>query len=534
MMIATHDPQTTTTKENPTARARAELVKRTHARNRLIEFCQYVDPTQADEYGAKHLRLIADHLERAENGTLWDGMNGEGLRMLIISTPPRHWKSSLISRKFAAWFVGKRKRDGGAHQVIITSYAASLAESHNRAVIETVMSKQYQQLFADVRLSTKSQSVTEWAIDGESFPTCVAAGVGGGLTGHGADCLIIDDPIKDAFEANSPNIRQRLWEFWETVAKTRINPNGFVVIVMTRWNVDDLVGRLFEQIKSKKSDDRIVNLRLPALAETDHERVVAHNQGIPLDPCDPMGRTAGAALWPERIGWASLLAVKKSSPRVFDALYQGKPTPVGGFLAHRGQFKALSVLPVVGKITWCWGTDWALTGKESAPKGGDPDYTVAALVGLWRDERNKELLGIIIADVVRGQHELHAAKRMVKKAVLTRPALVTAITNGRKTAVDYIALNDMMRDPDLLGVRVKTMDMAGDKVQRSQIWLERAQAGLVFVLEGGWNEAFFGELESFPHGAHDDQIDAVSAAVNGLGMGARSKKAHSARIAEFG
>lgn len=515
---------------NETTRARAELLRRAMARTHLIPFCQFVDPREAEAYGARHLRLIATYLERAETGELWDGMPGEGLRILIIVTPPRHWKSSLISRKAAAWFVGRRVRLGLPHQVIVTSYAASLAESHNSAILEIIDSPLYRQIFPEVKLSQKKRNTTEWALHGEPVPTGVAGGRRGGLTGHGADFFIVDDPIKDAVEANSPHVRDETWNFWESVVRTRVNPGGFVVIVMTRWNPDDLIGRMFE--RAGDSRDRIVLLRLPALAESAAERLAALKMGIPTGR-DPLERPVGEALWPERITQGYLEATRAATPRVFDALYQGRPVPVEGFLAHRGQFRILAALPTTGRIVWSWGTDWALTGREAAPKGGDPDFTVAARVGLWSDEQGV-VIGLVIARIVRGQHELHAGKGMVKGAVLSAPAPIAAVTNGRRAATDYIALNDLMRDPELLHVRVRMLSVSGDKVARAMPWLERAQAGLVYVLEGEWNEAFFGELEAFPHGAHDDQVDAVSAGVAALGLAGKRRQAQSARIPGFG
>lgn len=512
--------------------ARRERARRILARRRIIPFAQYTDPEMAATYSARHLGLIGRFLERAEDGSLWADVPGDGVRIAIITTPPRHWKSSLVSRKFPAWFVGKRKTEKKPYQVITASYGASLAEANNRAVLEMIDENPlYANVFPGLQLSRKSRSNAEWALEGEAFPAAVAAGTGGGLTGQGADCFIIDDPIKDRADANSAAARNRLWDWWEFVARTRANPGGFFIIVMTRWHTDDLVGRLLA-----RAEERIVMLRLPALAETERERLAAVDMGLPYDEADPLGREVGEALWENRIPAVELRVTKKNTPMSFEALYQGRPTPSGGYLVHRDQVKILPAAPTTN-IEWAWGTDWAITSKEAAPKGNsDPDYTVAALVGLWTPGEPGDVR-IVIGYISRGQHNIHDARILVKNAALTMgPGIpIYAITGGNKIHIDTIALGGLRRDPDLLLWRkIKGLDIPGDKVTRAQPWLDRVHGGSVYVVAGSWNEAFFNELDGFPHGAFDDQIDGVSVGVHGHGLGKKPKKpAHSAPVAFY-
>jgi len=517
--------------------AQAELARRELARRHIVDFCAYVDPDQADNYRAAHLQLIAEYLEQAEADTLWDGIPGHGKKILIITTPPRHWKSSTVSRKFPAWFVGKRHKAERPHQIILTSYGASLAEANNRSVLELCRDNLlYANIYPDVDVSRKSQSVQEWGLEGEPFATSVASGVGGGLTGQGADCLIIDDPVKDRAEANSPAARQRLWAWWEDVARTRVNPGGFVVIVMTRWHPDDLVGRLLAQAQAEPGNERIITLRLPALAETQAERESVASMGLPVDKADPLGRDAGAALWPGAYPRRELEATQRTSPRTFDALYQGRPTPEGGYMVGREHFKMLPSRPQE-HVKWVWGTDWALKEKEAAPKSGhDPDYTVAFMVGLWTPEGNREDARLVLAAMYRGQHNIHDARALVKAAAKkSDPHIpIVAADNKGQVALDYVALDGLRRDPEMLHHRIKSISMRGDKVTRAQPWLDRVHGGSVYVVEGAWNEAFFQEVENFPHGTHDDQVDAVSVAVHALGLAAKSKRVSSKRMSFYG
>lgn len=538
MMAQTSDLHSRVAQFSQADKARAELALRELARRRLIDFCAYVDKKQGGDYHAKHLRLIAEYLEAAERDELWRDVPGYGKKILIITTPPRHWKSSLVSRKFPAWFIGKRHRDGLPHQVILTSYGASLAESNNRAVLRMCRDdKLFQNVFTGLEVSRNSQNVQEWSLAGEPFQTAVAAGVGGGLTGQGADCLIIDDPVKDRAEANSPAARKKLWEWWQDVARTRINPGGFCVIVMTRWHQDDLVGRLLQQAQDEPGNERIVMLRLPGLAETDRERLNVSQMGMPVDERDPLGRRPGQALWPEMYSEAELEATRQTSPRTFDALYQGRPTPEGGYLVGREHFKMLPSKPAEKDVRWVWGTDWALSDKELTPKNAsDPDYTAGFLVGLWQPDGNEEDTRLVLADMVRGQHNIHDARRMVKQAALsTGPKVpIVGADNGRQIAVDHLALDGLRRDEELLNYRVKGIRMRGDKVTRAQPWLDRVHGGSVYVVEGVWNEEFFNEVENFPHGPHDDQIDAISAGIHWLGLGAKEKAVRSKRMNFYG
>ena len=517
-------------------RAQAELARRQLARRHLIDFAQYTDPDVAGEYEARHLELIATFLEQAEDGTLWNGMPGSGVRILCITTPPRHWKSSLVSRKFLGWFVGKRKAARQPHQFILASYGASLAESHSRAVIETVMENPlYANVFPEVTVSMKSHAAAEWALEGEPFPTGVAAGVGGGLTGHGADCFVIDDPIKDRAEANSAATRKRQWDWWTDVARTRVNPGGFVVIVLTRWHEEDLVGLLLKQVAKGEADERIVVLRLPALAETPRERTKAAQMGLPRDKADPLGRRPGEALWEERIPAAELRATRKASPLTFDALYQGRPRPDEGFLVGRDNFKILPAEPTKD-IRWFWASDFAITEKETAPKGAkDPDYTVVGKVGLWTPD-GPDSARLVISDVRRGQVNPHQARTMAKEAILSTNRRIPF--RSGQAHIDKVALFGLRADPELLGASIKNLaqkdGLVGDKSTRAQPWFEMTHAGLVYLVQGEWNEAFLSEAEQFPHGSHDDQIDMVSVGSIAHGMARRSREVSSAKVKGFG
>lgn len=527
-------------------RADREKSRRALARRHLIDFCAYVDegaayPNATDTfidnyYRARHLRLIAKYIESAVDGTLWHDMDGAGKNVLLITTPPGHWKSSLISRKFPAWFVGRQLRQKLSHQVILTSYNSSLATANNAKVLELIQdNKFYKNVFPDVRLSAKSQSSEEWTIAGSAFTSCKAAGVGAGLTGYHAAVAIVDDPIKDRAEANSVARRETLWDWWKDVLRTRLVKgwHSFILGVWTRWTEDDPAGRLMEMRKNGELTDNVVMLRLPALAETQAERKSAGGMGLPVDPADPLGREPGQALWPEMEPKDELEATRKSFPITFDGLYQGRPRPAGGYVANRDQLKQLPALPR-SNIKWIWATDWALTKKEVAPtKKKSPDFTVVGLIGLWTP---KDVgIRLVIGFIKRGQLEAHDAINMVFGVTSTQKQAYP-IRAGQAN-FEKIIRAIMRRDRRFLRHSIKNYtrkQIPGDKMTRAMPWLELAQAGNVYVVQGPWNVDFYNELESFPHGTNDDQIDMVSIGAHAHGLAQRDKRARSAKVKGFG
>lgn len=518
--------------------ARRELARREAGRRWVVEFAGYVDPKQKELYQAEHLQLIGRYLEEAESGELWKDVPGEGVKILVIEAPPRHWKSSIVN-KFGAWFIGKRVNAGRPHQVIMTSYGADLAETNSRTVLETVLHPRFKNIFPGLNISQTKRSAQKWALAGETHETCVAAGVGGALTGHGADCAIVDDPIKGPEEAYSEARREALWQWWTAVLRTRLNPGGFVLFLLTRWHEDDVVGRILKAAMGQPDGDRIRVLRLPALAETDEERGEVLELGLPVDEEDPLGRAPGEALWPERYSAEQLAATRDMDEIAFEAMYQGRPGKRGGYLLGRGDFRMLEVPPEKGQIRWVISTDWAMTEKETAPKKStEPDWSVASLMGLWfPEEMNRREAYFVLAGIGRTQERGPEALRMVQDFALAveekigqRPPIVGAQDNVDKLILDFMRVNPALMNWPIVDISRRMLK--GDKVVKSHPWRSRAQNGRFYVVDDGWwgkpwNRNFFLEVEGFPRAAKDDQIDAVSVGAHYLAYGFSTKKAKS-------
>ena len=258
-----------------------------------------------------HLRLLARKLVDVSAGRC---------PRLLVAMPPRHGKSELVSHYYPIWhmdvFPGNR--------VILVSYEFEFASKWSGKCRDTILANQD---LLTTRFMTKNPAAHYWeTVEGGAM---MAAGVGGPITGKGADILIIDDPIKNAEEASSWTMRQKIWEWWTSTARTRLEPGGAVVVMMTRWHEDDLIGRL--EASSVSADKAL-------LLDTPHERwekfdfpMIADEEyfaqnNIPLDGKDLLGRKLGDALWPERYDEKDAALIRSAvGERVWVSLYQERP-----------------------------------------------------------------------------------------------------------------------------------------------------------------------------------------------------------------
>ncbi|MDH6126063.1 terminase family protein [Kitasatospora sp. GP82] len=250
--------------------------------------------TAGREMQAEHLALIDDAFARIAAG--------ESIR-LLLTMPPRHGKSRRAARWAPLWYLMQRPD----HRVMIASYSADLADDHGRWIRDAITTWGEQ---IGVTLHPGSKAANRFDIAGHAGGLVCAGG--GGLTGKGAHLAIVDDPIKDDAEAQSPTMRKRLWEWWQSVLLTRIEPGGSVIVIQTRWSEDDLAGRI---LASETADDWII-IDLPATADS---------------PNDALGRKLGEPLWPARYGKKALAGIRRAvGERVWWSLYQQKPRPQEG------------------------------------------------------------------------------------------------------------------------------------------------------------------------------------------------------------
>ena len=252
------------------------------------------------------MKLLGEHLVRVANGEI--------LR-LIIQMPPRHSRSLTVTVRFPGWWLGKNPDK----RVVLAAHTASLAQTFSRQV-----RNEFESFAPEVwglRIADDSASVERWSVKGRQGGM-VAVGVGGPLTGQGADLLLVDDAVKNFEEAQSRTAKEFVWDWYRSVARTRLHPGGAIIVIMTRWSEDDLAGRLISEAKA--GGEQWTVLSLPAIAE----------EG------DPLGRDVGEALWPQRFSHEELMAIKTAlGSYVWNSLYQPRPTRQEGAVFQRSWFR---------------------------------------------------------------------------------------------------------------------------------------------------------------------------------------------------
>lgn len=424
-------------------------------------------------------------------------IEGDECDCLIIEEPVRHGKSELCSRWTPAWFIVKYQRP-----VLLASYEADFAAGHGRVArgIVTDVGETY-----GVRLDETSRSASRWQLNG-SRGGMTTSGVGGPLTGRGGALMIVDDPIKNSEEANSEVMREHLWEWWQAVFLTRREPGGKVLVIMSRWHADDLVGRL------TKADTgmRIERIRLPAIAEDG----------------DPLGRMPGQALCPERYDEKALELTRVDvGPYSWAALYQQSPVAAGGGMFRREMFRYFTSRTIDGETYFQIGEHlvadadcWRFATMDPAyTKGQRSDYTVLAT---WVVAPTDPAT-LLLRDVrrVRVEHADHAP--MIRDAWITQSPSWIGV---EKQAATLSLFAEVQRE----GVVVRWLTPDKNKVARAETAVALVDAGRIyFPKDAPWLADFETELTTFPVGAHDDQVDVLSYAANELAR--RTVRAHRRR-----
>lgn len=462
--------------------AKKEMVKRELAKRSLLDFTTYTFP----EYRVNwHHRLLCEYLDKFASGEI---------KRLIVSMPPRHGKSELVSRRLPAYILGKFPD----MQVMATSYGASLSQRMNRDVQRIIDSDLYRNVFPESKLfgkNVKTVAHGTWMRNSELFEIVGyrgayrASGVGGGITGMGFDRGIIDDPIKDARQANSPTVRDSIAEWFHSTFYTRQQKDAGICITMTRWHLDDTVGRLVDAM-SQEDGEQWEILELPAvMLDTDNKH--------PQDP-----REYDEALWEDRYNREFLRKVEIQNKFVFSALYQQKPIPIGEGLFDVSKIEIVDVEPNYLKKMRFY--DMAVTVKKTS------DYTAGALVGIGSDE-------IIY---ILHMYRVRKSPVMVKDDIIQNSKLDGHNTTIRLEAENAgrVQLDYLLREPELRHFTIDAVSPVGDKFTRATPFASRVNAGMVRMLRGPWNRSLLDELAMFPMAAHDDQVDALSGAYDGVNI----------------
>ena len=440
------------------------------ASKNFLAFLCYMD---ANYEPSKVHKLLAQKLEDVESGKC---------KRLIITMPPRHGKSRMAAIEFPAWYLGKDP----TRQVIMSSYGDSLSLKHSRESRDRCRSPQYERTFPKSKPNTRMQAKNTWGfLQGGGFS---ATTVGGGMTGLGADLLIIDDPHKNRQEAESKLVRDRIWDWFTSTAFTRLSRDGAVIVIMTRWHVDDLVGRLTSdeyqsKLKEAGQDSESWELiELPALAEKDN---------------DELGRKRGDALWEERWDVDAIKAIEANIGAYdYTSLYRCTPRVKGGNIANVDGLNIIDINEIPKEVELVRAWDLAITTKEKS------DFTAGCLAGYDRKTGN-----FYIAHICKKKMNWFGVKNtIIQYAEQEGNRIGVEAVSGFKTAYEEIK-------QALLGkTQVKYSVPKENKMIRANGWISRIDTSKVYLAKGLWNADFIDELSLFPDGRHDDQVDAVSLA----------------------
>lgn len=428
---------------------------------------------------APHLDHLCRTLEAVERGEI---------SRLIVTMPPRHGKSEVISKHFPAWVLGKHPD----WEIILTSYGADLAQDFSRIAREKL--REFGPTLFNVSLAQDSSAVNRWGIAGHRGGL-TAVGAGGAITGRGAHVAIIDDPMKGPEEAASATQRRHIIEWYQTVLRTRLAPGGAIILIMTRWHRDDLAGHLIADMAAGGEDWTVLNL--PALAGDD----------------DPLGRPPGTPLWPDRFSRPDLDAIRHTLGEYWwQCLYQQSPGDPEGHLFKRSYFRYYSVEGQAPDIQYVLRDD---------PDGGDRRYHADNclvfqtcdpatstrssadwfVLATWAVTPQGDLL---LLDVVRERIEGPDQPDLFTQAYQRWHPVAQGVESVGLGKTIYQSL---VRT----GLPVVELVPDRDKLTRAIPMAARYQAGTVYHPQqapwlGEWEE----ELAAFPNGPHDDQVDAAS------------------------
>jgi predicted phage terminase large subunit-like protein len=442
-----------------------ELKGKKLAQDRFLAFVGQVWPTFI---GGRHHARMADAFERVARGEC---------KRLIINMPPRHTKSEFASYLLPAWFLGKFPHK----KVIQASHTAELAVGFGRKVRNLVDTETYRRLFPDLNLASDSKAAGRWNTSkgGDYF----AIGIGGAVTGKGADVLIIDDPHSEqeaALAEINPDIYDKTYEWYTSGPRQRLQPGGAIVIVMTRWSKRDLTGQVLKAAAQRGGDEWEV-IEFPAILPS------------------------GNPLWPEFWSMKELQALKEELPNSkWQAQYQQAPTSDTSAIIKREWWQVWDsdVPPKCEFLLQSWDTAFEKTQRA--------DYSALTTWGVFYqpDDNGVEQANIILLNAFRDRMEFPALKR-------------TAVEEWKEWEPDSVIIEKKASGAPLIyemramGIPVQefTPSRGNDKISRLNAVSDLFASGRVWAPATHWAEEVIEEVASFPGGEHDDYVDSTSLAL---------------------
>tara|TARA_R110000796_G_scaffold43155_1_gene106123 strand:- start:6595 stop:8076 length:1482 start_codon:yes stop_codon:yes gene_type:complete len=425
------------------------------------DFIKFVKSQWPDFVEGRHHKIIGEKFNAIAEGKL---------KRLIVCLPPRHTKSEFASTFFPAWMMGLRSN----LKIIQTTHTAELAVRFGRRVRNIIDSEDFQEVFPELKLQADNKSAGRWTTNGggESF----YAGVGGAITGRGADLLIIDDPVSEQ-DALSPTSMDAVYEWYTSGPRQRLQPGGIIVIVMTRWSAKDLVGKVLKKQGDDNADQWDV-VEFPAIMPETEE-----------------------PLWPEYWKKEELLSVKASLPiSKWNAQWMQNPTAEEGSIVKREWWlRWEGDVPAYSYVIQSY--DTAFSKKETADYSAVTTWAVFQPLDGGAD-------AIILLDAKRVRLDFPELKKMAwEEYKYWEPdcILIEAKASGTPLTQELRRMG--------IPVTAYTPSRGQDKIARMNSVAPIFESGMVYAPEETFAEEVMEEMASFPFGDHDDYADSATMAL---------------------
>jgi len=436
------------------------------ARLNFLDFVQRMWPAFI---AGRHHKIMADAFERIANGTL---------KRLIINMAPRHTKSEFGSYLLPAWYMGRFPDK----KIIQTSNTAELAVGFGRKVKNLIDGEDYQMIFPNTKLSSDSKAAGRWSTSkmGEYF----AIGVGGTVTGKGADLLIIDDPHSEQeakLGETNPAVYDGVYEWYTSGPRQRLQPGGAIVLIMTRWSKRDLTGQILKRSSQREGVDDWEVIEFPAIMPS------------------------GQPVWPEFWTLKELEALKEELPiSKWNAQYMQNPTAEEGALIKRDWWKRWDYddPPHCEAIIQSWDTAFLKTQRS--------DYSACTTWGVFmrRGDDGEAHPNLILLDAYKEKLEFPELKKMALEKYREYepdPLVVEKKASGAPLIFELRAMG--------LPVTEFVPSRGNDKIARVNAISDLFQSGFVWAPQYRWADEVIEECASFPSGEHDDYVDSTSQAL---------------------
>jgi len=442
---------------------REQMLEKQLAQDTFMGFVTRVWP---EFIGGRHHKIMAKAFERVANGEC---------KRLIINMPPRHTKSEFASYLLPAWFLGKYPNK----KVIQSSNTGELAVGFGRKVRNLVDSETYKTIFPNLELQQDSKAAGRWNTSkgGDYF----AIGVGGTVTGKGANLLIIDDPHSEqeaALAATNPDVFDKVTEWYTSGPRQRLQPGGAIVIVMTRWAQRDLTGQVLKAAAARGGEQWEV-IEFPAIMPS------------------------GKPLWPEFWSLHELEALRQELPNAkWQAQYQQNPVGNESAIVKRDWWKwwETDTPPQCDYILQAW--DTAFEKSQRA------DYSAGTTWGVFINDEDNSTPNIILLNTYKKRVEwVELKKDVFKEYEEWEPdsVLIEKKATGAPLIYELRAMGIPVQEytPSRGQDKIARLNSVSDIIASGKVWLPRTQ----------WAEELVDEVGSFPSGEHDDLVDSMTLAL---------------------